>query len=65
LALGPDFRQDDARSSGRRTIVSWLAAGADGFGLGSALYKAGMSAAAVDANARAFAAAWQARGAAG
>ena len=41
----------------------WLTAGADGFGLGSALYKAGMSAAAVAANARAFAAAWQARGA--
>ncbi len=41
----------------------WLAAGADGFGLGSALYKAGMSAAEVGANARGFVAAWQARGA--
>jgi 2-dehydro-3-deoxyphosphogalactonate aldolase len=35
----------------------WLAAGASGFGLGSALYKVGMSAAEVGANARAFVAA--------
>ncbi|NYT42220.1 2-dehydro-3-deoxy-6-phosphogalactonate aldolase [Sphingomonas sp. R-74633] len=35
----------------------WLAAGANGFGLGSALYKVGMSAALVGANARAFVAA--------
>jgi 2-dehydro-3-deoxyphosphogalactonate aldolase len=35
----------------------WLEAGAPGFGLGSALYKPGMSAAEVGANARAFVAA--------
>lgn len=37
----------------------WRAAGAAGFGLGSALYKAGMSAAEVGANARAFVSALQ------
>lgn len=36
----------------------WRAAGADGFGLGSALYKAGATAQEIAANARAFAAAW-------
>lgn len=36
----------------------WLAAGAAGFGLGSALYKPGLGAEAVRANARAFAAAF-------
>jgi 2-dehydro-3-deoxyphosphogalactonate aldolase len=35
----------------------WTAAGAAGFGLGSALYKPGMTAAQVGANARAFVAA--------
>jgi len=38
-------------------MAPWLAAGAAGFGLGSALYKPGMSAAQVGENARAFAAA--------
>ncbi|HET7313553.1 2-dehydro-3-deoxy-6-phosphogalactonate aldolase [Salinisphaera sp.] len=37
----------------------FVAAGATGFGLGSALYKAGMDTATVAANARAFADAWQ------
>jgi 2-dehydro-3-deoxyphosphogalactonate aldolase len=36
----------------------WLAAGANGFGLGSALYKAGATTEEIAANARAFAAAW-------
>ncbi|MEP9359676.1 2-dehydro-3-deoxy-6-phosphogalactonate aldolase [Sphingomonas sp. KR3-1] len=39
------------------TMAPWLAAGAPGFGLGSALYKVGMGAAEVGANARAFVAA--------
>ncbi|MYL99220.1 2-dehydro-3-deoxy-6-phosphogalactonate aldolase [Novosphingobium sp. FGD1] len=38
----------------------WQAAGADGFGLGSALYRAGASADEIAANARAFAAGWAA-----
>lgn len=37
----------------------YVAAGANGFGLGSALYKPGLSAAQVSANAQAFAAGWQ------
>ncbi|AWN16754.1 2-dehydro-3-deoxy-6-phosphogalactonate aldolase [Salinisphaera sp. LB1] len=44
--IGPDNMQE------------FVAAGATGFGLGSALYKAGMAADTVAANARAFAAAW-------
>jgi 2-dehydro-3-deoxyphosphogalactonate aldolase len=36
----------------------WRQAGADGFGLGSALYKVGLSTAEIAANARAFARAW-------
>jgi 2-dehydro-3-deoxyphosphogalactonate aldolase len=40
------------------TMAPYLAAGANGFGLGSALYKAGMKPAQVAANARAFAGAW-------
>lgn len=43
------------------TMTPWLDVGADGFGLGSALYKAGATAAQVGAAARAFTAAWQAR----
>nr|WP_315380112.1 2-dehydro-3-deoxy-6-phosphogalactonate aldolase [uncultured Sphingomonas sp.] len=39
------------------TMAPWQAAGAPGFGLGSALYKMGMSAEQVGANARAFIAA--------
>lgn len=38
----------------------YVAAGANGFGLGSALYKPGLSAAQVSANAQAFAAGWRA-----
>jgi len=40
-------------------MAAYRAAGADGFGLGSALYKPGMAAAAVAANARDFIAAWR------
>jgi 2-dehydro-3-deoxyphosphogalactonate aldolase len=40
-------------------MAPWQDAGADGFGLGSALYKPGMTAAEVGANARAFVAALQ------
>jgi 2-dehydro-3-deoxyphosphogalactonate aldolase len=39
------------------TMAPWRAVGADGFGLGSALYKPGMTAAEVGAAARAFVAA--------
>lgn len=41
------------------TMAPWHAAGAAGFGLGSALYTPGLGAAEVGARARAFAAAWQ------
>ncbi len=41
-------------------MAGYLAAGASGFGLGSALYKPGMSAREVGDNAAAFVAAWQA-----
>ncbi|MEZ0495073.1 2-dehydro-3-deoxy-6-phosphogalactonate aldolase [Sphingomonas sp. IW22] len=41
------------------TMGPWRAAGADGFGLGSALYKRGASAADVGAAARAFVTAWR------
>ncbi|WP_375427389.1 2-dehydro-3-deoxy-6-phosphogalactonate aldolase [uncultured Sphingomonas sp.] len=42
------------------TMTPWIAAGAAGFGLGSALYKPGMSSAEVGDNARAFVRAWKA-----
>jgi 2-dehydro-3-deoxyphosphogalactonate aldolase len=42
------------------TMGPWRAAGADGFGLGSALYKRGSTAAEVRADADAFVAAWRA-----
>ena len=41
-------------------VGAWRAAGADGFGLGSALYRPGWSAAEVRAAAEAFVAAWRA-----
>jgi len=41
------------------TMVDYLAAGADGFGLGSALYKPGMAAAELGERARAFVAAYR------
>jgi 2-dehydro-3-deoxyphosphogalactonate aldolase len=43
------------------TMDAFLSAGANGFGLGSALYTPGMAAAMVGARARAFVAAWHAR----
>ncbi len=42
-----------------QTMAPWLAAGAAGFGLGSALSRPGMGAEEVGANARAFVAAWR------
>ncbi|MEO8563355.1 MAG: 2-dehydro-3-deoxy-6-phosphogalactonate aldolase [bacterium] len=42
-----------------QTMTEYVAAGATGFGLGSALYKRGDEPAAVAANARAFVVAWQ------
>lgn len=42
------------------TMASWRAASADGFGLGSALYKPGQGAAEVGETARRFVAAWRA-----
>ena len=44
------------------TMAPYLAAGANGFGLGSALYKAGMSAGEIASSARAFAGAYAACG---
>ena len=46
-------------STGTAGMSAYRAAGADGFGLGSALYKTSMAAAEVGANARAFIAAWR------
>ncbi len=43
-------------------MAAYLAAGANGFGLGSALYRPGMSAAEVAGTARAFVDAWRAEG---
>jgi 2-dehydro-3-deoxyphosphogalactonate aldolase len=43
------------------TMAAYVAAGASGFGLGSALYRPGMAAAEVATRARAFVAAWRAR----
>ena len=41
------------------SMAEYVAAGASGFGLGSALYRKGQDAASVGANARAFVAAWR------
>jgi 2-dehydro-3-deoxyphosphogalactonate aldolase len=41
-------------------MAPYVAAGASGFGLGSALYKPGMAATEVSVNAEAFVAAWRA-----
>jgi 2-dehydro-3-deoxyphosphogalactonate aldolase len=46
--------------AGPDNFAEWCAAGADGFGIGSALYKPGMSAAEVGATARAIVAAFDA-----
>ncbi|NQE61860.1 2-dehydro-3-deoxy-6-phosphogalactonate aldolase [Caulobacter sp. RHG1] len=43
-----------------RNLAAWRAAGANGFGLGSALYKPGQTAAQVGVAAEAFVAAWKA-----
>ncbi len=46
------------------SVSVFIDAGASGFGLGSALYKPGLTAAAVGENAKAFVSAWQTRAAA-
>jgi len=46
---------------GPDTMAPWLQAGANGFGLGAALYKVGSSTQEIAANARAFAQSWAAR----
>ena len=45
---------------GPENFADWRRAGADGFGLGSSLYKPGMTAADVGARARAIVTAWEA-----
>lgn len=42
------------------TLAAWIAAGADGFGIGSALYRPGMDGVAAAANAHRFLDAWRA-----
>lgn len=45
--------------AGPENFAQWLAASADGFGIGSALYKPGMAVTDVAANAKAIVAAWE------
>jgi 2-dehydro-3-deoxyphosphogalactonate aldolase len=45
---------------GPASLAAWREAGADGFGIGGALYRRGLSQESVGANARAFVAAWRA-----
>ena len=45
--------------AGPDTFADWIAAGADGVGIGSALYQPGLAAAEVGARARAIVAAWR------
>jgi 2-dehydro-3-deoxyphosphogalactonate aldolase len=58
--LPPDLRLLPVGGITPDTMAEYRAAGVAGFGLGSALYKPGMSAATVGDNARAFVRAWQA-----
>jgi 2-dehydro-3-deoxyphosphogalactonate aldolase len=44
--------------AGPETFAAWIAAGADGFGIGSALYRPGMTAEEIGARARQIVAAW-------
>lgn len=44
--------------AGPETFAAWIAAGADGFGIGSALYRPGMTAEQIGARARQIVAAW-------
>lgn len=46
--------------AGRSNFARWIAAGADGFGIGTALYTPGLTAAEVAARAREIVAAWEA-----
>ena len=47
---------------GPSSLAAWREAGADGFGIGGALYRRGLSQETVSANARAFITAWRALG---
>ena len=58
--LPPDLRVLPVGGVAPDNMAPWIAAGAAGFGLGSALYKPGMGAAEVGRNARAFVQAWAA-----
>jgi 2-dehydro-3-deoxyphosphogalactonate aldolase len=46
--------------AGPETFAEWVAAGADGFGLGTAVYVPGLSPGAIGVRARAIVAAWDA-----
>ena len=58
--LPPELRVLPVGGIAPDNMAPWIAAGAAGFGLGSALYKPGMDAAEVGRNARAFVQAWRA-----
>lgn len=58
--LPPALRMLPVGGVAPETMTPWIAAGAAGFGLGSALFKPGMTAAEVGDNARAFVRAWEA-----
>ena len=57
--LPPDLRVLPVGGVAPDNMAPWIAAGAAGFGLGSALYKPGMTAAEVGRNARAFVQSWR------
>ncbi len=46
--------------AGPANFAAWIAAGADGFGIGTALYTPGLTAAEVATRARGIVAAWEA-----
>ena len=55
--LPPDVRVYAVGGVSAENVAAWIAAGADGFGIGSSLYRPGLSAVEVGARARAFMAA--------
>ena len=58
--VGPDVRLCSTGGIEPSDLGRYLAAGANGFGLGGALYRPGSTANEVEANARAFVTSWQA-----